>query len=54
MPVRPVSALIAIAKGSMASMKGIGDRGHPWRVDLSKITGLETVPFVKTLAAGFV
>ena len=46
MPDRPFCVVIAIAKGSMASMNSIGDREHPWQVDLSTITGLETVPFV--------
>lgn len=54
MPDIPVCVLIAIASGSMANINNIGDRGHPWRVDRSKVSGLEIILFVKTLAVGLV
>lgn len=54
MPDIPTCVLTAIARGSIASMKSNGDRGHPCRVDLHKLKGFEILLLVRTSAVGFV
>lgn len=46
--------LIAIARGSKANVNNIGDKGHHWRVVCFKMTGLETILYVRTVAVGFI
>ena len=48
------SALMAMAKGSMAKMNNSGERGHPRRVYLSTVNGLDKLLLVITCAVGLV
>lgn len=54
MPARPLWALTAIARGSIANMNSISDSGQPSRVEHCKLNGFETKLLVRISAAGFV
>ena len=49
----PVSALTAVAPGSVASVNSRGDEERPRRVDLCKLKGFQMVLLVRILV-GFV
>ena len=44
--------LIVRASGSMDNTNKRGDSGHPWRVPLVSLNGLDVMEFVKTAAVG--